>query len=204
MIAAVFPWDVAIAAGSTLVAGIGATWWAGRTARATQSTHWRLEAQRAAVEQILREFSAVYIALANAAREGRRSPQVHGRSGSGPLADFTEWVAALQRLSIVANRSLVERAVALDAEVWRLHKRVRELGGLVRVEWGQNTQPVLNARLDFVNAARKMLGSDSPVDETLGRPPLDDPLWTMDWSAERQRLTAVEDQTMTADTTRQP
>jgi hypothetical protein len=38
VLAAAFPWDVAIAALSTLVAGLGAAWWAGRLARAGQAT----------------------------------------------------------------------------------------------------------------------------------------------------------------------
>jgi len=203
MVAAAFPWDVAIVAGSTLIAGIGATWWAGRIARATQTTQWRLEEQRAAAEQLLRAWSDMYVALANASQEDRRSPDGPPGRGSGPLTDFTEWVAALERLSLVADKSLVERAVALDTQVWQLHKRLRELGGLANVEWHQNTQPVHDARLDFVNTARRVLGSETPVDNTSGRPPLDDPLWSQDWNAERSRLEALR-QAMTTDSSTTP
>lgn len=188
MLAASFPWDVAITAVSTIAAGLGATLLAARSAHSYQVTQWRLEEQCRAAQMVLEAWTDLYLALSAARRQGRPARGEDGWS-SGPVADTSAWNSALERLALVADPELVERARDLDGEMWRLSTRIKELGALDGSAWLKHTTAAKDARRRFLNAARSALGASRPITTPQGKPPEDDPIWDADyWAAERQRL----------------
>lgn len=164
-----------------------ATWLGARAARAAQDDHWRLEQERAAAEMALAAWSMIHIALAaERSDDGEMGPS---STGSGPRVDFTEWSAALERLALVGSPDVVRAASDLDSQLWRLHRRVRMVGGeLAHVEWPEVTRPVHEMRLRLVNAVRGS-GGLRPVTQVWGRPASDDEIWSDDyWRDEWARL----------------
>jgi hypothetical protein len=186
VLAATFPWDVAIVAVSTLTAGLGATWWSARTARANQFQSWRAEQQRAAAEQLLRAFSELYGALSVACKQPPGSTSLEAD-------DWAVWGAAIERISLVGHPEIVTRVITLDREIWKLHQGIRMLDGLDKDEWLEFTFPVQAARADFVRAVRGVLGCEpGEIEHRGGKPDPDDPIWTEEyWQTRRENIAAA-------------
>lgn len=183
-------WDVAITAAATLSAGLGGALTAGRLAARLDSTRWRLDRQAKAAADVLRTWSSFYIGLARAARGGKSSI---GPSDEwlGPLVSTEEWNHALETIALIGDPRLVDAALVLDSEMWRMHSRIAYLGELANDHWSDDIRPVFEARVHFVNVAREVLGTGHIVSATWGKPPPNDPSWAAEhWQQERAKILA--------------
>jgi hypothetical protein len=198
VVGAAFPWDVAITAVSTIVAGLGAAVLTARGTRRAEVRQWRLEQQRQAAEVVLKEWSDLYLSLTQARRERRTARSRDGR-WLGPVVEVGPWNAALERLALVADRHLVESARDLDREMWRLIRRVGELGDLAYEDWAAKAETAKEARRTFTNTARRTVGLTDPIVSPQGRPDDSDPIWDPAyWASERERLQSLVDRPLAA------
>ncbi|WP_225848219.1 hypothetical protein [Streptomyces sp. HPF1205] len=92
--------------------------------------------------------------------------------------DWRPWNQALNMINLVADRGIVDAALALDEQIWRMHTVIRR-GLRADENWTDLQQPVLEAQGAFINTARLQLARDGvALDRMTGKPAPDDPLWT--------------------------
>ena len=163
-----FPWDVALTAASTLVAGLGAAWLTVWITRHDSDRLWRREAQARAADDLLSAGSVVYLELRRAVvASGPGADRVPAR------IDWTAWNAALTRVHLVADSTLAASARSWDEAVWTLSRSRSQPGSLTAAEWTHLARPFSDAQRAFVNAARAALGAESEIERLTGKPELD-------------------------------
>jgi hypothetical protein len=155
--------DVSTVAASVtaLVGVVLGAWLAGRGTRG----QWLKETQLGACQKLMDQYAQLYESLAKAACGGRAE------------LVWTPWNQAITAITFVCHPKVVEAAIDLDEQMWRLHRSVA--AGLTdRDSWVEDRRPVEDARADFVHTVRRHAadGRGRRV-RTSGRPPVDDPLW---------------------------
>ncbi|MDW5327503.1 hypothetical protein [Plantactinospora sp. KLBMP9567] len=142
----------------------------------TQRTHWSRGLRVEAYADFLRSFAQVYNTFSRPWREGRRAE-----------VDWADWNRTLGMVVLLSETRLASAAVAVDEQMWRLHILAgRQPHPISRAEWERLSAPLEQARLGFVNAARRELAHrNAPVSRMIGRPPASDEVWqeTSDRSA---------------------
>ena len=79
--------------------------------------------------------------------------------------DWVPWNEALAKISLVADRAVVEAAGEMDAVFWRHSDRIDRGEVTDETAWFEATEPMEAARLAFVNTAkRQVLGSADRLD----------------------------------------
>lgn len=164
--AAEFPWDVSIAAVSTLIAGLGAAWATTRASRSQGDRRWRLDKQAEATVTLLREGSEVYLALRRSLVVRQEKPG----AVEGEAVDWSGWNSALGGLSLVAELVLVDAALAWDEQVWMLSGERHRQGSMPADEWRRLSAGFVGAQLAFANTAREVLGAAGRLSALSGRP----------------------------------
>jgi hypothetical protein len=146
---------------------------AGVLASRAQRRHYRFTEQAAACAGMLREYAAVHLQLARAAREGHSV----GAQSSTEYVDWKEWEEALGVLNLLADHLIVESGHKLDHVLWEVSVGVRR-GRVTWDTWAESRDSLDAARLDFVNVARSSLGrGNRPLLALGGRPTRSDPVW---------------------------
>ena len=129
---------------------------------------------------MLRESSNVLIQLA--AANGQLANQAPAQlerpvPGLPTLLDWRPWNEALAMASLVADHQLVEAALAIDAEIWPIHLKIKA-GAVAEGDWFALRDRIEDRRRDFVNVARNHLASAGPkLTRLTGRPNPEDPIW---------------------------
>jgi hypothetical protein len=79
--------------------------------------------------------------------------------------DWAPWNEALAKISLVADRAVVEAAGEIDAVFWRHSDRINRGEITDEAAWFTATEPMEAARLAFVNTAKRhVLGSADRLD----------------------------------------
>ena len=79
--------------------------------------------------------------------------------------DWMPWNEALVKISLVADRAVVEAAGEIDAVFWRQSDRIDRGEITDEAAWFAATEPMETARLAFVNTAKRhVLGSRDRLD----------------------------------------
>jgi hypothetical protein len=176
------PWSLIITtAGAALTTLLGVLVGGAITSR-SQQRHWSRDRQTEACAQVLRESSNVLIQLAaanghlvNPAPEQLKHPL----PGLPTLLDWRPWNEALAMASLVADHELVEAALAIDAEIWPIHLKIKA-GAVADGDWFALRDKIEDRRRDFANVARHRLASAGPTLTRLtGRPNPEDPIWQL-------------------------
>ena len=143
----------------------------------SQSRQWSRDRHADACTLVLRESSSVMMELAGLGRLPVE-PVPDGTYVPNTL-DWRPWNEAIATISLVADHDIVHAALAIDAEFWRAHQRLRR-GWLGEGGWPALRDPIDARRQDFINAARRHLARPGPPLHRLnGRPARDDPFWEL-------------------------
>ena len=134
----------------------------------TQRTQWSRNLRVEAYADFLKAFALVYNGSSRPWREGRRSE-----------VDWAAWNRALGMVTLVSEAPLASAAVAIDEQMWRLHLvSQQQTHPIDRADWERLTAPLEEARLAFLNAARRELSpSATPLPRMMGRPVASDAVW---------------------------
>jgi hypothetical protein len=121
------------------------------TAR-VQKRQWARGQQIEACAAIVVESTRVQLSLRGQWKHGQR-------------VDWVSWNEALAKVSLVADRSVVEAAGEIDAVFWRHSDRIDRGEITDEAAWFAATEPMEAARLAFVNTAKHhVLGSADRLD----------------------------------------
>jgi hypothetical protein len=134
----------------------------------TQRTQWSRNLRVAAYADFLKAFALIYNTSSRPWREGRRSD-----------VDWAAWNRALGMVALVSEVPLASAAVKVDEQMWRLRLVAEQQPHPIgRADWERLTVPLEEARLAFLNAARRELFPGSThLPGMIGRPPVTDAVW---------------------------
>lgn len=128
--------------------------------RRTQVQHWLRDREVDACLGIMRESNRVQFALRAA-----------WRSGTKP--DWVPWNEALTVLTLVTRRELVLAAQQIDHVVWESSQEISAQRITSEEEWALVRSAIEEARLAFINLARRQLADRrEPVSRLAARPAL--------------------------------
>ncbi|MBE1487565.1 hypothetical protein [Plantactinospora soyae] len=161
-------WDTVLSIVGGVIGTLAGVGVGGMIGYRTQRTHWSRGLRVEAYAEFLRAFAAVYNTASRPWREGEKVD-----------VDWADWNRALGMVVLVSQTDLAAAAVAVDEQLWRLHilagKHRHPING---AEWDDLSAPLEQARLDFVNAARRELSrSNAPLPRMMGRPAASDEIW---------------------------
>jgi hypothetical protein len=95
----------------------------------------------------------------------RVQPSLRGQWKHDQRVDWVPWNEALAKISLVADRAVVEAAGEVDAVFWRHSDRIDRGEVTDEAAWFEATEPMEAARLAFVNTAKRhVLGSADRLD----------------------------------------
>lgn len=90
---------------------------------------------------------------------------LRGQWKHGQRVDWVPWNEALAKISLVANRAVVEAAGDVDAVFWQHSDRIDRGEVADEAAWFAATEPMEAVRLAFVNVAKRhVLGSSDRLD----------------------------------------
>jgi hypothetical protein len=148
----------------------------------SQRRQWSRDRKADACAQVLRESSNMLIELADmlikmVGSDHQRAIPTAGQLDVPTSLDWKPWNEALAMISLVADHDIVDAALAIDAEFWPVHLKIKR--GLAGEEdWRDLRDPIEAKRKDFVNVARQHLAPPGPLLRRLtARPAAGDPIW---------------------------
>ncbi|WP_369149016.1 hypothetical protein [Streptomyces sp. R44] len=161
---------IATTAGTALTTLLGVVAGTILTSR-SQRSHWARDRQADACATVLRESSALLIALSGSTHGALQRPPA-------PAAvDWKPWNEALAGLALIADREIVEAAHAIDEEFWNSHIKLRH-GLAAPEEWFALRDAVDRRRHAFTTVARRRITrSRAELQRLTGRPAPSDPIW---------------------------
>lgn len=128
--------------------------------RRAQERYWLRDRQVDACLGIMRESNRVQFALRSAWREGTRP-------------DWVPWNEALAVLTLVTRPELVSSAQQIDGSFWEANRKINSGEITSEEQWAQLRVTIEDARLNFINLARRQLADRrEPVSRLAARPPL--------------------------------
>lgn len=162
------PWDAIVTTTSAALTTLLGVVTGAALSRRSQQRQWSLDRQTNACMAVLRESSALLVALS----------VLSGRCSSSSAApDWRTWNEALAEVSLVADHNIVEAANALDEEIWRVHLELKR-GPSPADNWFALRERIEASRRAFTEQVRQRLTSPGPPLRRLtGRPAPDDPVW---------------------------
>jgi hypothetical protein len=167
--------SVAASAGAVVTTLVGVVAGAAISKR-SQDEHWARDQVARACVRLLEESSLVITGLFE--MERARPASVPQGVVVPTTVDWRPWNQALNMINLVADRGIVDAALALDEQIWRMHTVIRR-GLRADENWIDLLQPVLDFQGAFINTARRQLARDGAVlDRMTGKPNPDDPIWT--------------------------
>jgi hypothetical protein len=132
----------------------------GMLTRRAQVQHWLRDHQVDACLGIMRESNRVQFALRSAWRDGTRP-------------DWVPWNEALTVLTLVTRPDMVSAAQQIDQVFWETNRKISAREITSEEDWALVRSALEDARLSFINHARRQLADQrEPVSRLAARPPL--------------------------------
>ncbi|MET8142166.1 hypothetical protein ABZU32_17805 [Sphaerisporangium sp. NPDC005288] len=128
--------------------------------RRAQKEHWLRDRQVDACLGIMRESNRVQFGFLSAWRDGTRT-------------DWVAWNEALTVLTLVSRPDLVSVAHRIDQVFWETNRKISMREITSEKEWAVSRGSIEDARLAFINLARRQFADrPEPVARLAARPPL--------------------------------
>ncbi|MFG1804972.1 hypothetical protein [Streptomyces sp. NPDC049040] len=103
----------------------------------SQDQHWTRDQVARACVRLLEESSQVFMGLVE--MERARPASVPQGVVVPTALDWRPWNQALNMINLVADPGIVDAALALDEQIWRMHTAIRRGFGWTRPGWTSNS-----------------------------------------------------------------
>ncbi len=170
-VAVTIPWDLVVSAAGGILAALLGVIVGGVISNRAQQQQWSLTSQTEACVVVLREYTRVTMAFSRVSLDRLNREYRDRLQELGTPFDWAPWNQALAAVNLIAAPDIVAAAHRIDALFWQASQRVWRGELDDPTDWFQVRDMLEEARLNFVNIARRQLGRPGPPLSRLhGRP----------------------------------